>query len=55
MSDGMVSWWCRMFIEGRAYVHHDDWSGCLSLVTTDLLDQVNEKIREEDSPCLRDF
>jgi hypothetical protein len=44
MSDGMVRRWCRMFSEGRMNVH--DRSGHLSLVTADLLDQVNEKIRE---------
>jgi hypothetical protein len=43
-SDGMVRW-CRMFSEGRTNVHVDDGSGRLSLVTADLLDQVNEKIR----------
>jgi hypothetical protein len=35
-----------MYSEGRTNVHDDDGSGCLSLVTADLLDQVNEKIRE---------
>jgi transposase len=46
MSDGMVRRWCRMFSEGRTNVHDDDRSGRPSLVTADLLDQVNEKIRE---------
>jgi hypothetical protein len=45
-SDGMVRRWCRTFSEGRTNVHHNDQSGHLSLVTADLLDQVNEKIRE---------
>jgi hypothetical protein len=47
MSDGMVRW-CRMFSEGRTNVHDDDddGSGRPSLVTTSLLDQVKEKIRE---------
>jgi hypothetical protein len=45
MSDGMVRRWCRMFSEGRTNVH-DDRSGHPSLATADLLDQVNEKIRE---------
>jgi hypothetical protein len=45
MSDGMVRRLCRMFSEGRTNVHDDDRSGCPSLVTADLLDQVNEKIR----------
>jgi hypothetical protein len=46
MSDGMVRRWCRMFSEGRTNVHDDDRSGRPSLVTVNLLDQVNEKIRE---------
>jgi transposase len=46
MSDGMMRRWCRMFSEGRTNVHDDDRSGRPSLVTADLLDQVNEKIRE---------
>jgi hypothetical protein len=35
-----------MFSEERTNVHDDDQNGHLSLVTADLLDQVNEKIRE---------
>jgi hypothetical protein len=46
MSDGMVRRLCRMFSEGRTNVHDDDRSGRPSLVTAALLDQVNEKIRE---------
>jgi hypothetical protein len=46
MSDGMVRRWCRMFSEGRLTVHDDDRSGHPSLVTADLLAQVNEKIHE---------
>jgi hypothetical protein len=34
-----------MFSEGTTNVHDDDRSGRPSLVTADLLDQVNEKIR----------
>jgi transposase len=45
MSDGMVRRWCRMFSEGRTNVN-DDRSGRPSLVTADLLDQVNDKIQE---------
>jgi hypothetical protein len=45
VSDGMVRR-CRMFSEGRTNVHDDDRSGRPSLVIADLLDQVNEKIRE---------
>jgi transposase len=50
MSNGMVRRWCRMFSEGRTNVQGDDRSGRPSLVTVDLLDQVNEKIREN-RPC----
>jgi hypothetical protein len=46
MSDGMVRRWYRMFSEGKTNVHDDDRSGCPSLVTVDLLDQVNEKIKK---------
>jgi hypothetical protein len=35
-----------MFSEGKTNVHDDDRSGRPSLITADLLDQVNEKIRE---------
>jgi transposase len=45
MSDGMVRRWCRRFSEGRTNVHDDARSGRPSLVTADLLDQVNEKFR----------
>jgi hypothetical protein len=46
-SDGMVRRWCRMFSEGRTNVHDDDRSGRPSVVTADLLDQVNR----ENRPC----
>jgi hypothetical protein len=46
VNDGMVRRSCRMFSEGRTNVHDDDRSGSPSLVTADLLNQVNEKIRE---------
>jgi hypothetical protein len=46
MSDGMVRRLCRMFSEGRTNVHDDDRNGRPSLVTAALLDQANEKIRE---------
>jgi hypothetical protein len=46
MSDGMVGRWCRMFSEGRTNVHDDDRSGCPSLVTADMLEQENDKIRD---------
>jgi transposase len=49
VSDGMVRRWYRMFSEGRWNVHDDDRSGSPSLVTADLLDQVNEKIREKNT------
>jgi hypothetical protein len=44
VSDEMVRRWCRTFSEGRMNVH--DQCGCPSLVTVNLLDQVNEKIQE---------
>jgi hypothetical protein len=50
MSDGMVRRWCWTFSEGRTNIHDDDRSGRPSLATTDLLDQLNEKIREN-RPC----
>jgi hypothetical protein len=46
MRDGMMRRWCRMFNEVRTDLHDDDRSGRLYLVTTDLLDQVNEKTGE---------
>jgi hypothetical protein len=46
MRDGMVRRWCWMFSEWRTNVHDDDRNGRPSLVTADLLVQVNEKIRE---------
>jgi hypothetical protein len=46
MSDGMVRIWCTMFSERRTNVHDDNRSDRPSLVITDLLDQTNEKIRE---------
>jgi hypothetical protein len=45
MSDEMVRIWCRMFSEGKTNIHNDDRSGRPSLVTADMLDQVNEKTR----------
>jgi hypothetical protein len=59
MSDKMVRRWYRMFSEGRTNVHDDVRSGHPFLVTADLLDQVNEKIRENRRftffSTLRDF
>jgi transposase len=46
ISDGMVRRWCRMFSEGWTNFLDDDRSGCPSLVTADLLHQVNKKIPE---------
>jgi hypothetical protein len=45
----VMKWWedgVGIFSEGRKNVHDDDRSGRPSLVTADLLDQVNEKIGE---------
>jgi hypothetical protein len=44
MSDGMMRW-CTTFSEGRTNVHDDYRNGRPSLVTANLLDQVNENIR----------
>jgi transposase len=46
VSDGMVRIWCRVFSEGRTNVQDDVRSGRPSLVTSELLEQVKEKIRE---------
>jgi hypothetical protein len=46
VNDGMARISCRMFSQGITNIHDDNQSGRPSLVTADLLDQVNEKIRE---------
>jgi hypothetical protein len=46
LTDGMVRWRYGMFRESRANIHDDDRSGRRSLITANLLDQVNENIRE---------
>jgi histone-lysine N-methyltransferase SETMAR len=45
MSDGMVRKWVRMFNDGRVTVHDEARSGRPSVVTDDLVEQVNNRIR----------
>jgi transposase len=46
MSDSMVRRWCRQFESGRDNVHDDKHSGRPSVVTSDLVQQIKVKIRE---------
>jgi len=46
MSDSMVRRWCRQFESGRDNVHDDKRSGRPSIVTPDLVQQMEVKIRE---------
>ena len=46
MSDGMLRRWCRQFESGRDKVHDDKRSGHPSVVTPDLVQQIEVKIRE---------
>lgn len=46
MSDSKVRLWCRLFKEGRTNVHDDKRSGRPSVVTDDLVEKVNAKVRE---------
>jgi hypothetical protein len=50
ISSGMLKRCCRMISEGRTNIHDDERIDRPSLVNVDLLDQVNEKIREH-RPC----
>jgi len=50
MSDSMVRRWCRQFESGRDNLHDDKPSGRPSVVTPDLVQQIEVKIREN-----RDF
>lgn len=45
ISDGMVRKWVRQFNDGRNNVHDDARSGRPSLVSDELVEKVNEKIR----------
>lgn len=47
MSEGVVRQWVRFFKNGRTNVHDDERSGRPSLVTDDLENKVNEKVRED--------
>jgi len=46
MSDSMVRRWCRQFESGQDNVHDDKCSGRPSIVTPDLIQQIEVKIRE---------
>jgi len=46
MSDGMVRKWVRMFIERRENMHNGVQSGHRSLVNDDLVQGVNERVRD---------
>jgi len=46
MSDSMVRRWCRQFESGRDNLHDDKRSGRPSVVTPDLVQQIEVKIRE---------
>jgi len=46
MSDSMVRRWCRQFESGRDNVHDGKRSGHPSVVTPDLIQQIEVKIRE---------
>ena len=45
MSDGMVREWVRAFKDGRKNVHDEERSGRLSVISDDLLQKVNEKVK----------
>lgn len=47
MSDGMVRKWVRQFKESRENVHDEPWNGRPSVVTDDLLQVVEAKLRED--------
>ncbi|KAJ4433680.1 hypothetical protein ANN_15991 [Periplaneta americana] len=55
MSDGMVRKWVRQFKEGRENVHDEPWSGRPSVVTDDLLQVVEAKLRRTDVSQYRCF
>jgi len=46
-SEGMVRKWVRMFNEGRENVHVEARSGRPSLVNDDLLNKINERVRDD--------
>jgi len=46
MSEGKVRQWCRSFKEGRSNVHDEDRSGRPSVVSENLIERIDTKIRE---------
>ncbi|GFQ96234.1 HTH_48 domain-containing protein [Trichonephila clavata] len=49
MSDGMVRKWVRAFKDGRTNVHDEERSGRPLVVNEDLVQKVDEKVRETDA------
>ena len=47
MSDSKVRKWVRAFKEGRENVHDEPRSGRPSVITEDLVNAVDEKVRED--------
>jgi len=45
VSDRKVKQWCRLFEEGRTNVHYEERSGRPSVITDDLVEKVNTKLR----------
>ncbi|GBM15858.1 hypothetical protein AVEN_260133-1 [Araneus ventricosus] len=45
MSEGVVRQWVRFFKDGRTNIHDESRSGRLSVVSADLIKEINEKIR----------
>ncbi|GBL70922.1 hypothetical protein AVEN_46045-1, partial [Araneus ventricosus] len=46
MSEGMVRKWVRAYKDGRTVVHHEERSGRPSVITEDLVQKVDEKVRK---------
>ena len=46
MNESSIRKWCIQFKNGRTNVHHEEKSGCSSIVTDELVAKINEKIRE---------
>jgi transposase len=46
MSEGTVRQWCRMFKDGETNVHDEEWSGRPTVMSDDLVQNVDQKICE---------
>ncbi|GBN04732.1 hypothetical protein AVEN_225484-1 [Araneus ventricosus] len=62
MSEGVVRQWVRFFKDGRANIHEESRSGRPSVVSADLIKEIDEKIRllryftiSQLSECLRNI